>query len=352
MNDWFDAVKNAAENVCKDTDTLVMCLHAMAAHPNLTPENTILLQMQNPDATEVGGYRAWTEQYNRKINPDAKPLVLLRPTIIQKTDIRFPTDEDGGEVIDKAQEFACEGIGFTAVNLYDISQTKAEDDSKDVIKDYPLTADEIIAAFRALTDCEVLPAEVGDKPVCYDYEENSLKVGTDNKPLIAAVLVKALAKSEAEKVLPDIDKLYIGLVSEAAAEVVLTINELQHTTDILLFNAWRGDDGKSAEMYLEMLGQIYWTARRVMFRLRTAVGKPISLDFGETCLVNELLVDTDYAGCIKRIETLMQHTGIPVLIEQARSLKEKLKLMNREKLDILYADRCNHRVWTQPVYRI
>ena len=349
---WLVTVMEAAESACRDADSLAEFLQVMASHHTLTPDNVLLLHMQMPEATEVGGYRAWTEHYHRELSTNAKPLLILRPAVVKGTDVKLETGAEGDVISDKPVEYEVEQIVYRPVHLYDISQTVPDDDSTDVIAEYPLSEDEIISAFRALTDCEVLPGETGSKLVRYDAENNCLELLTDSKQLIAAGLVSALTEMEAKRVLPDTDKMYLGLVCECASEVVLTINHIEHKKNILLYDAWNSDDGKAPEQYLELHNQVYWTARRVQARLRTAVNKPMSLDFGETCLVNQLMTDTDWDAQVARLESIKNHTRIPVLVEEARSLAEKLETMDEDKLKKLYEDRCQHRVLTQPIYRI
>lgn len=44
-----------------------------------TPTNTLLIWIQNPNATIVNNKDIWKEDYNRTIKPDAKPILVWRP---------------------------------------------------------------------------------------------------------------------------------------------------------------------------------------------------------------------------------------------------------------------------------
>ena len=76
MVGWKETLLTEAVAGCKDTAALKETLKAMAAHPSLSPDNVLLLRMQMPNATAVGGYKAWTEWYRRTLPRDVKPISL------------------------------------------------------------------------------------------------------------------------------------------------------------------------------------------------------------------------------------------------------------------------------------
>lgn len=76
---------------------------------NYSINNTILIYLQNPNATLVAGYKAWETKFNRHVKQVEKGIVILAPMKYKKD----PDDEDS-EVY----------IRFRTTAVFDISQTE------------------------------------------------------------------------------------------------------------------------------------------------------------------------------------------------------------------------------------
>lgn len=79
---------------------------------NYSINNTILIYLQNPNATLVAGYKAWETKFNRHVKQGEKRIVILAPMKYKKD----PDDEDS-EVY----------IRFRTTAVFDISQTEGEE---------------------------------------------------------------------------------------------------------------------------------------------------------------------------------------------------------------------------------
>ena len=79
---------------------------------NYSINNTILIYLQNPNATLVAGYKAWETKFNRHVKQGEKGIVILAPMKYKKD----PDDEDS-EVY----------IRFRTTAVFDISQTEGEE---------------------------------------------------------------------------------------------------------------------------------------------------------------------------------------------------------------------------------
>lgn len=79
---------------------------------NYSINNTILIYLQNPNATLVAGYKAWETKFNRHVKQGEKGIVILAPMKYKKD----PDDEDS-EVY----------IRFRTTAIFDISQTEGEE---------------------------------------------------------------------------------------------------------------------------------------------------------------------------------------------------------------------------------
>lgn len=74
--------------------------------------NTILIYLQNPNATLVAGYKAWETKFNRHVKQGEKGIVILAP-------MKYKKDPDD----DESESF----ILYRPVTVFDISQTEGEE---------------------------------------------------------------------------------------------------------------------------------------------------------------------------------------------------------------------------------
>lgn len=79
---------------------------------NYSINNTILIYLQNPNATLVAGYKAWETKFNRHVKQGEKGIVILAPMKYKKD-----TDDEDSEVY----------IRFRTTAVFDISQTEGEE---------------------------------------------------------------------------------------------------------------------------------------------------------------------------------------------------------------------------------
>lgn len=356
MIDYFGELLPAAEQACSDAESLSDTLDLMALHQSLTPDNLLLLKMQMPNATALGGFKAWETGYHRSVKKDVVPIVLLKPQVGSVKDHGFEEDADGEVVVPESgkvtgTEYLANGISYTPVHLYDISQTTPSDETPNLEQPYLLTAEDINNGFRAITSCAVMVGEdKSGKLAIYNKEENSLTISTDDKPVIAKECIRALCMIDTSSKYSN--GLYAKLVSECATEVVCRVNHVGTKDSIILLQLWKGE-GKNPEEYLELLNQISRVSRNVLSQLRQATNHAVLFDFLEVCLLNQVMNSQDPDKAMQVLTELMQHTDVPVLYDAAKSLKVKIMLFaSTGKIPKIYEDRMNHNVMTQPIYRI
>lgn len=94
--------------------------------------NTILIYMQNPEATYVMGYKAWNK-LGRYVKKGSKGLAILAPCI-KKIEV-FKEPKDKMEYRDEEGEKEIRRVlsGFRVTYLYDISQTEGSDEALPVL---------------------------------------------------------------------------------------------------------------------------------------------------------------------------------------------------------------------------
>ncbi len=94
--------------------------------------NTILIMIQRPNAGHVAGKTDWTKKFKRYVVAGAQPIWIFAPIISggQKFGSGDTPSETGDEGLDKAVQ-AGRLLGFKAVQVYDISDTKPFEEGDD-----------------------------------------------------------------------------------------------------------------------------------------------------------------------------------------------------------------------------
>lgn len=85
--------------------------------------NTILINLQRPDATKVGGAKnLWMKEFGRRIKAEEwrKPIKILAPVII------YEKDKDGKFVLDGEGKKQIRMVWYRTVKVYDVTQTEGD----------------------------------------------------------------------------------------------------------------------------------------------------------------------------------------------------------------------------------
>src|SRR5680860_289603 len=94
-------------------------LGAAAKFHSYSFRNTVLIQMQAPDATRVGGYNTW-KAVGRQVCKGEKGIAILAP-VVRKVEV----DVTAGDTPTQAEGRA-RIVAFTQAYVFDISQTQGE----------------------------------------------------------------------------------------------------------------------------------------------------------------------------------------------------------------------------------
>jgi len=68
-----------ASNRYRDSQAYYELLRFIAKFSRYSPYNCFLLHVQNPNVTRVATPNQWRKRFNRRVKPDAKPMVILAP---------------------------------------------------------------------------------------------------------------------------------------------------------------------------------------------------------------------------------------------------------------------------------
>ena len=107
----FDKLAEEVEN--GKSDTLVNYLKAISRFPNYSLANTILINLQKPDASHVCGYRTW-QKMGRYVKKGERGIAIMAPIMRRKKHC------EDDETPDTDEETV---ITFKTVYLFDLSQT-------------------------------------------------------------------------------------------------------------------------------------------------------------------------------------------------------------------------------------
>ena len=109
-------IKQLAEETdrARSSEIVTQYLDTCSKFYNYSPYNQLLIMSQNPSATLVAGYVAWTK-LNRHVMKGQKGIAILCPCTFKKTEL-----ENG---VEKERT----GVYFKVGYVYDVDQTEGED---------------------------------------------------------------------------------------------------------------------------------------------------------------------------------------------------------------------------------
>ena len=92
--------------------------------------NTMLIWIQNPNATKVAGFRQWQDKFNRRVVKGAKSIMIFAP-MFSKNNKTDDIEDDGS--IDKST-LSTIPVRFRPVNVFDIADTEPMNEKGEVPK--------------------------------------------------------------------------------------------------------------------------------------------------------------------------------------------------------------------------
>lgn len=83
--------------------------------------NTILISLQNPEATMVAGGKAWVKDHGRKVTSEGyeRPIVIMAPCLV-------PEKDENGQPIKVNGKDKMRVAFYRSVKVYDVSQTEGD----------------------------------------------------------------------------------------------------------------------------------------------------------------------------------------------------------------------------------
>jgi hypothetical protein len=172
------------------------CLDVMAKFHNYSFNNTLLIAMQNPEATKVAGFNSWKNKFGRFVNPGEKGIQILAPAPFKVIVDREKRDPETGHLMRDANgeimtEKAEETIPyFKPVYVFDVEQTKGKPlptlttDIMGDVKDY----EKFSEALNSVSPYEIVFDKIKEDGLC-DYGNKRITIN-EGMSQVQTVLAK------------------------------------------------------------------------------------------------------------------------------------------------------------------
>lgn len=133
--DRLKEITDSIETGIKDlfqSDKYMQYLRTMSRFHHYSLNNTLLIAMQNPDATLVAGFNKWRDQFSRHVKKGERGIKIIAPTPYktkkeqEKVDpvTRAPLLDEYGKV--QTEEVEVNIPMYRVVSVFDLSQTEGE----------------------------------------------------------------------------------------------------------------------------------------------------------------------------------------------------------------------------------
>ncbi|WP_392339014.1 ArdC-like ssDNA-binding domain-containing protein [Lactobacillus gasseri] len=140
-------VAQAEQQILKltDSDRFKQYLNTLAKFHHYSTRNIDLIYTQNPQATQVAGFKQWQMAFNRTVNRGEKAIRIAAPIIKKLT----PEDQ---KRLDTTEEKAI--VGYRYIPVFDISQTSGEPvlSAKDFVKENLVDHKNVTNLYNELKD--------------------------------------------------------------------------------------------------------------------------------------------------------------------------------------------------------
>lgn len=148
VNAWkAQLVAQAEQQILKltDSDRFKQYLNTLAKFHHYSARNIDLIYAQNPQATQVAGFKQWQSAFNRTVNRGEKAIRIVAPIIKKLT----PDDQKRLDITDERVI-----IGYRYLPVFDVSQTSGEPvlSAKDFVKENLADHQNITSLYNAFKD--------------------------------------------------------------------------------------------------------------------------------------------------------------------------------------------------------
>ena len=140
-------VAQAEQQILKltDSDRFKQYLNTLAKFHQYSARNIDLIYAQNPQATQVAGFKQWQKAFNRTVNRGAKAIRIAAPIIKKLT----PAEQ---KYLDTTDERAI--VGYRYLPVFDVAQTSGDPvlSAKDFVKENLADHQNVTSLYNAFKD--------------------------------------------------------------------------------------------------------------------------------------------------------------------------------------------------------
>ena len=175
MEEVQNLLKTGVEKI-QNSEEFKKYLTVMSKFHNYSLNNTLLIYLQNPNATAVAGFNKWKKDFRRTVKKGEKSIRILAPILKNKE--LLESDENDNQESKNENKII---VGYRPVPVFDISQTVGEELPQapkpiDLEGSYPLY-EQNKNILKKLTGYEVVeaPREDGADGSC-NYETKIISI--------------------------------------------------------------------------------------------------------------------------------------------------------------------------------
>lgn len=121
MEEVQNLLKNGVEKI-QNSEEFKKYLTVMSKFHNYSLNNTLLIYLQNPNATAVAGFNKWKKDFHRTVKKGEKSIRIFAP-ILKNKDL---LESDGNDNEDSKNDNKII-VGYRLVPVFDLSQTVGEE---------------------------------------------------------------------------------------------------------------------------------------------------------------------------------------------------------------------------------
>jgi hypothetical protein len=131
VQECFDRIEQGVQDVFT-SDNFKNYLSFASKFHRYSYNNILLILSQRPNATQVAGFKKWTNDFKRTVKKGEKGIMILAPSTYDRKEYVNKLDSKGSPIINKStgkpekEVITVQGMYFRPAYVFDVSQTEGE----------------------------------------------------------------------------------------------------------------------------------------------------------------------------------------------------------------------------------
>lgn len=186
-------------------------LDVMSCFHNYSANNTMLIAMQNPNATLVAGFDAWKTRFGRHVRKGEKAISIIAPNPIKvKEDVEKLDPTTSEPILDKFGQPVLETVEttqmtFQVAKVFDVSQTAGRELPDFMINELTGEVENYESFMQTLKAISPVPIDFEEVENAYGYYHQIEKKIVIQKGLSELQTIKTTIHEIAHAALHDVD---------------------------------------------------------------------------------------------------------------------------------------------------